>query len=554
MAGLKQAWHQMRDLLRIVTIARSQWGWMLLGVFAGVAVIAANSLLMAVSGWFIASMAVAGVTKVSFNYFAPSAAIRALAIIRTVGRYLERLITHGAALRLLSELRVWLFLKFAPLAPAVLERYASGELATRLRGDIDSLENLYIRVIAPLASGVVAILAATLFVACWSASAAAALLFFLLLSGLLLPLLARRLADPHGRQTARLSGELRRVVTDGIAGGDELILLGAVDLHVKQVAELSANLCTEQKNLALKGAIITSGSLLSSGAGVAAVLMFASLSVLSGEIQGPQLVMLLLFSAAAFEATGGMSAAMLYYPAAAESARRIIELADTALPITEPAISAHSPLEFSLHCRGVNFAYAENQVLNDFDLHIPQGSRVALTGRSGVGKSSVAELLLRFREYGGSIQFGGRELRDYASDDLRSFISALPQKPHLFNSTVRENILVANPEASVDEIAAVVFDTGLDEWIATLPEGLDTRVGEEGREISGGEARRIALARTLLKDVPLYLLDEPTEGLDAATENILLARIDKRLLGKSLLLITHRPAPLGIVDRIIKME
>ncbi|TFH50481.1 MAG: ATP-binding cassette domain-containing protein, partial [Methanothrix sp.] len=175
-------------------------------------------------------------------------------------------------------------------------------------------------------------------------------------------------------------------------------------------------------------------------------------------------------------------------------------------------------------------------------------------GRSGVGKSSVAELLLRFREYGGSIQFGGRELRDYASDDLRSFISALPQKPHLFNSTVRENILVANPEASVDEIAAVVFDTGLDEWIATLPEGLDTRVGEEGREISGGEARRIALARTLLKDVPLYLLDEPTEGLDAATENLLLARIDKRLLGKSLLLITHRPAPLGIVDRIIKME
>ncbi len=544
----------MRNLIRIVTVARSQWGWMLLGVFAGVAVIAANSLLMAVSGWFIASMAVAGVTKVSFNYFAPSAAIRALAIIRTVGRYLERLITHGAALRLLSELRVWLFLKFAPLAPGVLERYSTGELAARLRGDIDSLENLYIRVIAPLAGGAVAILAATLFVACWSASAAGALLFFLSLSGLLLPLLARRLAEPHGRRTASLSGELRRVVTDGISGGDELILLGAVDMHVKKVAELSATLVAEQKNLALKGAIITSGSLLSSGAGVAAVLILASGAVLGGDIQGPHLVMLLLFSAAAFEATGGMSAAMLYYPAAAESARRIIELADADQPVAEPAIPALPPLEFSLHCREVSFSYAENQVLNGFELHIPAGDRVALTGRSGVGKSSVAELLLRFREYEGSIRFGGRELRDYAADDLRSSISALPQKPHLFNSTIRENIMVANPEASAEELAEVVFDTVLDEWIAALPEGLDTRVGEEGSEISGGEARRVALARALLKDAPFYILDEPTEGLDAATEKLLLARIDKRLKGKSLLLITHRPAPLRIVDRVVTLD
>ena len=219
----------MRDLLRIMRIARSQWGRLLLGIAAGVAVIAANSLLMAVSGWFITSMAVAGVSKVSFNYFIPSAAIRALAISRTVGRYLERLITHGAALRLLSELRVWLFLKFAPLSPATLERYSTGELAARLRGDIDSLENVYIRIIAPLAAGSIAIVASTLFVAFWSPSAAVALLFFLTVSGLVLPLAARQLAASHGIRAARLAGELRRVVTDGISAGDELILLGAVE-------------------------------------------------------------------------------------------------------------------------------------------------------------------------------------------------------------------------------------------------------------------------------------------------------------------------------------
>lgn len=544
----------MRDLFRLLSVARSQWGWLLLGICAGVAVIAANCLLMAVSGWFIASMAVAGVTKVSYNFFAPSAAIRALALCRTFGRYLERLIAHGAALRLLSELRVWLFLKFAPLSPGVLEKYSSGELAARLRGDIDSLENLYIRVIAPLAAGTVAIIAAALFVAFWSPSAAGALLFFLLISGLLLPLLAKYLAQPHGKASARLSGELRRVVTDGIKGGDELILLGAVALHGDKVAALSAELVREQQSLSTKAALISSGSLLSAGVGSVAVLLLAALSVLSGEIEGPHLVMLLLFSTAAFEASGGMAAAMLSYPAAAESARRIIELADATPSVADPITLATPPAEYSLTCRGVDFSYGENRVLEGFNLQIPSGSRVALAGRSGCGKSSLAEILLRFREYQGSISFGGRELKEYAGDDLRSCISALPQQPHLFNTTIRENITVANPHASAEEIAAVVYAATLDVWITSLPEGLDTRVGEGGSQISGGEARRVALARTLLKDVPFYILDEPTEGLDAATEQLLLTRLDKRFKGKSLLLITHRPAPLQIVDSVVSLE
>ena len=543
----------MGDLFRILKVARSQWGWLLLGIAAGVGVIAANSLLMAVSGWFIASMAVAGISKVSFNFFAPSAAIRALAISRTVGRYLERLITHGAALRLLSELRVWLFLKFAPLSPGVLENYASGELAARLRGDIDSLENLYIRIIAPLAAGALAIVAATIFVACWSSSAATALLFFLIVSGVLLPLAARKLAEPHGKESARLSGELRRVITDGIAGGDELILLGAVDTHVQRVEELSARLIDQQKSLALKGAMVSGASLLSAGAGVAAVLLLAALSVISGEIQGPHLVMLLLFSAAVFEASGTMSAAMLQYPAAAESARRILELAEAKPPVPEPLAPAVLPDVTSLSLRNVSFSYADNLVLQGFALDIPAGGRVALTGRSGSGKSSLVELLLRFREYEGSILFGGRELKEYGADDLRSLISALPQQPHLFNATIRENIIVANPEATAEEIAAAVYDVALDNWIGSLPLGLHTRVGEGGSEISGGEARRVALARALLKDVPFYLLDEPTEGLDAATERLLVERLDRRLRGRSLLLVTHRQAPLRIVDRVVRI-
>jgi len=252
----------MRELARILMAVRNQWGWMAAGILIGVAVIAANSLLMAVSGWFIASMAVAGVTKVSFNYFIPSAAIRALAICRTIGRYIERLVTHEAAFRALSGLRLWLFVRLAPLSPAFLERYSSGDLSGRLRNDIDSLETLYLRIIAPLLTGAISIIGATLFVAFWSRSASLALCSSLAVSGLLLPLVVRRLSEAHGRDSAASSGELRSLVTEGISGGAELILLGAVEKHAEQVEAVSARLVGSQEKLASTGALAASGVIL----------------------------------------------------------------------------------------------------------------------------------------------------------------------------------------------------------------------------------------------------------------------------------------------------
>lgn len=544
----------MGNILRIMTVTKSQWKWMALGVVATVFVITANALLMAVSGWFIASMAVAGLTKVSFNYFIPSAAIRLFAIGRTVGRYLERLVTHNAALRILSELRVWLFMKFAPLSPAVLEKYSSGELSSRFRADIDTLENLYLRIIAPVVAGVIAIIASTLFVAIWNGLAALALLAFLLLSGVIMPMLARKIAAPHAKRGAVLAGDLRRVITDGVLGGDELILLGAVDKSTQSVSRISAELVKEQMSLAVKGGIINSSLLLSAGLCTTTLLVICTASVVSAGLKGPELVMLLLFCAASFEASGGISSAMMLFPSVSESLSRITEIADSSLPVKEPLEPHQLTGSCSLRMENVTYSYGgEHYPLNNFSLDLPSGSRMALTGASGVGKSTVAQLLLRFREYEGSITFGDVDLKALCGDDLRSGISALSQNPHIFNSTIRENILVAKPDASDEEIAAVVHAALLDEWVAGLPDGLETRTGEGGREVSGGEARRIALARTLLKNAGLYILDEPTEGLDAVTEERMLTRLDMRLKGKSLLLITHRPAPLKIVDRIIRL-
>jgi len=542
----------MRELVKIVMAVRGQWGWMAAGILIGATVIAANSLLMAVSGWFIASMAVAGVTKVSFNYFVPSAAIRALAISRTTGRYIERLVTHGAAFRALSELRLWLFLRLAPLSPALLERYSSGDLSGRLRNDIDSLETLYLRIIAPLLTGAISMIAATLFVAFWSRSASMALCSSLIIAGLLLPLVVRRLSEPHGRESAEYAGELRSLATEGISGGAELILLGAVEKHAEQVDALSARLVRSQEKLASAGALAASGVILSAAAGLAAILISGSTSVIHGEMTGPQLVMLLLFSAAVFETVGGMSSAMQMLPSAMESARRLTELSEAVPPVPEPPRPLELPSDTSISFRNVSFAYDPAvPLLSGFDLDLPKGAKVVLTGRSGCGKSTLAQILLRFRNYEGSVTIGGAELALLSSDELRTLISAVPQHPHIFNTTIRDNITVSRPSASPEEISSSVYDAVLDEWIAGLPEGLDTMVGELGNAVSGGEARRIAVARALLQEAEIFILDEPTEGLDADTERKLLERVGRRTEGKTLLLISHRPAAAEIVDTVV---
>jgi ATP-binding cassette subfamily C protein CydC len=544
----------MGELIRILSIARSQWLHMTAGILLAIAVMMANALLMAISGWFIASMAVAGISGVAFNYLIPAAAIRAFAILRTVGRYGERLVTHEAGFRVLALLRVWFFRRLEPLAPAGLERYTTGDVAGRLRSDVDALESLYLRIILPLATGVVAILLATFFVAWWNFTAAVALLLCLLAAGLFLPLLARRLAREPGRQAVEMAGELRSVVSEGLQGGEELLLLGAVELQAARVEKLSAQLVAEQEKLARINGLALAGGVICAGLGLAGVLAGAGAAVGSGTLAGPLLVMLLLFAGASFEAAAGMPTALQLVPGCRASIRRIRELADAPLPVPEPTIPAPLPSGYGIVFKDVAFAYDPAlPVLQDFSFTIRAGERLALAGPSGSGKSSIAELLLRFRPYSGSISIGGSEVRDLASDELLRLLAAVPQRPHLFNSSIRANILLAHPEATETEMQQALADTLLADWVAGLPEGLETRVGEGGSAVSGGEARRIALARALLKEAPIVILDEPTEGLDLVTEEKVIARLTTRLAGKTVLIISHRPACLKLADRVVWM-
>lgn len=544
----------MTNLLAIFSVVRKQWRWMAVGVLLSVIVVAANSLLMALSGWFIASMAFAGAANLPFNYFVPAAAIRALAISRTVGRYVERLATHSAAFRSLLLLRVWLFEKMAPLSPALLQNYSSGEVAGRLRADIDSLETLYLRILLPIATALFTTVFATFFVFIWSRNSAAALLAGFVITCLLLPHAARKMALSYAGRAAVLTKEIRSSVVDGLGGGAELILLGAVDRFAMEAEYVSAGLVESQRKLADKGALTSSMMILATGCVSIAVLLLASVDVTSGLLRGPEMVMLLLFCAAAFEGVAALPAALQLLPYTEAAAARVTELAEAPLPVPEPKQPLHLPSGSVIEFRDVKFSHDTIMpVLDNFNLVIAEGERVALTGESGAGKSSVAELLLRFRSYQGSITIGGVEIADMDSGEVRSLITAVQQQPYIFNTTIRENVSLAKPGASEEEMAAVLYDTVLDDWIAGLPDGLQTMTGEGGASVSGGEARRIAIARALLKDAPIVILDEPTEGLDPESEALLLERLSIRLHGKTVLLITHRAAPLSIVDRVVHL-
>ena len=543
----------MRELLKILRPASSQLTWMIGGILLGLAVIVANTLLMALSGWFITSMAVAGAAKVSFNFFFASATIRALAIIRTVGRYGERLVTHEAAFRILAELRGWLFRRLIPLAPAGLEKYASGDLSGRMRADIDSLETLYLRIIAPIGTGLSAIIFATIFTAIWSRSSALLLLALMLAAGCLLPLLSRRAARVPGHASSQLAGELRSQVTQGLQGAEELLLLGAAEHHALRVEKLSQQQLGHQIQLAGIGGLTSAALMFISGISMALLCLVLIPEVRAHQATGPQMVMLLLFAAAAFEATAPMALSLQLVPAATEAVRRIREIADAAIPLPEPAEPV-IPQGTDIRLDHVTLDYGDGKtVLDRLSLNITPGERVAVTGRSGSGKSSLLELLLRFRPYSGSVIIGGAELKDISPETLSSIISAVPQQPHLFNGSIRDNILLGRP-CTEERMNHILADCCLDGWISILPAGLDTPVGEAGREVSGGEAKRIALARALVVETPIILLDEPTEGLDCATETAVVENLKRRLQGRTVIVATHRPACLGLAERTVDIK
>ncbi len=544
----------MRDLLRLLRLFRPYAWWMAAGAGLSTAVVLANVGLLALSGWFIAAMALAGLGGPTLDYFAPAAAIRGLAIIRTGGRYLERLVTHEATFRLLAELRVWFYEHLEPLAPAGLQAYRGGDLLSRIRADIDSLDNLYLRVIAPTVAAAIAVALAIAFLALFSPPVALVDAGALLLAGVALPLLAQRLGREPGRRTVAIRADLRSAVSDTVRGLGELVVCQADARQGALVAGLAASLLREQRRQARVAATSAALSGLTAQLAMWGAVVVAMPAVAARTLPGPDLAMIALFMLAGFEAVGPLPLAFQTLGETLAAARRIFAVVDAEPAIREPEREAAAPRRFDLSVRALRMRYAPDApwALDGLDLTVPQGGSLGIVGPTGSGKTSLLNVLLRFWDYEeGSIAIGGVPLRALRGDTVRGLCAVVAQQTHLFNTSVRANLLLARPSADETALLAALRDANVLDEVLALPEGLDTLVGETGTRLSGGQARRIAIARALLKDAPILILDEPTEDLDAASEHAVLQALAVLMRGRTTLLITHRPQALRHVDDVV---
>ena len=545
-------------LRRLLALLRPYRGWMAGG--AALALLAALAAigLMAVSGWFIAAMALAGAGGLAINYFTPAAAIRAFAILRSGGRYGERLVTHEATLRGLAGLRAWLFRRLIPLAPARLAALRSGELFARLRADVDALEHFYLSVLVPAVVALLSTGAALLLALVVLPLAALPLLLGAVLAGVVLPAWIERRAARAAEQAVRESAALRGMLLDALRGHSELLAWDAVAAHNARIEALAAQLDSRRIRIDRVQAAGSAVVGLLAQLTLLAVLVVGLAAVQRGALAPPQLVMLSLLTVALFEVIAPLGEALAQWRATLLASARVFELADTPPSFTEPSSGTPMPPAYEIAFENAHLRYSPQLpwALEGVDLVLPAGARVAVVGASGAGKSSLLGALLKFYPLQqGRVLFGGQSVQALPGDALRRRIAVIAQQTTLFNLSLLENLLLAAPDASAAAIERAVSLAQLDPFVASLPQGYDTLLGEGGALISGGEARRIAIARALLQDAPVLVLDEPTEGLDARTARDLYAALDAAGRDRTVLLITHRLSGLAeLVEEVVVME
>jgi ATP-binding cassette, subfamily C, bacterial CydC len=542
---------------RLFELLRAERGWMIAGAMIAVLSTLAGIALIAVSGHFITAMALAGASGAAINYYTPAALIRLLAIVRTLGRYLERLITHDATLRLLARLRTWLFGKLAPLAPARLDMLRSAELFSRLRADIDALEHVYLGVLIPLITAIAVVLAATIVTLYYLPLFGACLLLLCLACGLYLPRWAWRRGKTPAADTVNYTEALRELAVDGLRGRAELVLYGAEAAHAEQVLQVTKFQQQARRDVDRVQATSSATVMLCAQLAVIAALALGLPALQSGALAGPDLVMLALLAQAVFEAMAPLPEAWAQLGATMMSAQRVFTLADTPPAVTEP-LQASPPTENNdLRISQLRMRYDAHGpwVLDGVDLELKHGCRLALVGPSGAGKSSLIGALLRLYPYEGCITLGNVPLQQWHGDDVRSRIAVVEQQPYLFDASLRENLKLGCADATDDMLHAAIAQARLSGYVASLPHGLDTWVGENGIRVSGGEARRIAVARALLLNAPILVLDEPIEGLDAVTAGELYESLAAASENRTLLVITHRLGKLStLVDEVAVMH
>ena len=547
----------MKNLLRLLRLVRPFAGEVAAATVLGVATVGSGVGLMGTAAFLIASAALQ-----------PSIAELQIAIVgvrffglgRGIFRYLERLASHRLTLRLLGRLRVWLYEALEPLAPARTLSMRSADLLTRAVADVESLQELYIRVLAPPLIAVIVAVGTGLFIGAYRLSLAVVFVGLYAAAGIGIPIAMHVLGTRNGDRLTRTRADLGAAIVDGVQGMADLLACGWGAAQRHRVKELSLCLVRDRERASRVDALGGAAMTFATHATVWIVLVIAIPTVRAGFIDGVGLAVICLVVMAAFEALQPLPAAANSLSEQLAAARRIFTIIDARPAVEEPAMpvpisGAPSPPALDIH--GLEFTYpgSDAPALTGIGLALPPGRRLAVVGPSGAGKSTLAHLLLRFWDpTTGGILLAGRPLSDYGLDDLRRLIGALSQRIDLFTGTLRDNLLLATPEADIAAIEEAADRAELLGTIRDLPDGWDTWIGEQGLQLSGGQRQRLAIARVLLRDPKLLVLDEPTTGLDPVTEANLLRSLHRLMDGRTTILITHRLVAMEEMDEIIVLD
>ncbi|GGC02804.1 cysteine/glutathione ABC transporter ATP-binding protein/permease CydC [Marinobacterium zhoushanense] len=543
---MKLLWPYIRQM-------RAHIGWVALGSLLGLVTLLSSIGLLTLSGWFITATSLAGVA-VSFNFFTPGAGVRGFAILRTLGRYGERLATHEATFRLIARLRTWFYQHMEPQRPARLNAIGSAELLSRLIADIGALDNLYLRILSPslIALCVVALVCG--FISLFSGSLALIALCGYLTAGLLVPMLGHWLGGERGAEQARSQARLRTRLVTLIQGMADLRIYGGMARAQAQIDQAQHAYLETQAQMGRTSALVNSLMLLIAGGTLIAVLIEGVSLVQTQQLQAIELVFLLFCVVAAFEAVMPLPLAYQYLGKTRESAARLASVAEKEVEHQFPQQGPEPSRPGAIRFEAVEFGYGgQGRALDKVGFNVEPGEKVLVLGHSGSGKSSLINLLVRFWDpNAGSIELGGQPIGAYTEEALRSQVSVMGQPVQLFAGSIRENLKIGRDTASDQEMLELLDRLKL--TAALDGQGLDYQVGEAGSRLSGGQRKRLALGRALLREAPILLLDEPAEGLDPQTEQAVLELILQYRTGQTVLLISHHAAALACFDSAMLMD
>ncbi|MDD2174267.1 cysteine/glutathione ABC transporter ATP-binding protein/permease CydC [Glaesserella parasuis] len=548
----------MRSLFPFLALYKTHFGRLTLGIILAITSLTASIGLLSLSGWFLAASALVG-SSLLFNFFYPSSGVRGLAIGRTISRYFERLVTHDATFRVLANLRIVVFSKLIPLSPAGLNRYRHSELLNRLVADVDTLDTLYLNLLSPFISAIMVILFMGIGLSFVSPLLAWVICGSLVVLLLIFPTLFYHLGRKLGKIAIQSRATYRSQFIEWIQLNGEFLLFGVLSKATDRLKQTEQQWLKAQSHESQLGGLSNALLMFINGILVTAVIYLSATAINVPQADNPEaLIALVVFCVlASLEILMPIGMAFLHLGQVIEAAERISEIT-----AQQPAVQFNGTAQWKqteanqplISFNQVSFSYSpeHEQVLNHISFEIKKGERIAILGKTGSGKSTIFQLLTRnYDATSGEILLNGCNIKDYPEKTLRQQIAVLSQRVHIFSNTLRENLRFGNPQATDEALSEALAKVNLSYLLEE--QGLDLWLGEGGRPLSGGEQRRLGLARLLLSTADILLLDEATEGLDRDTEQQILKQILSHTQGKTLLMITHRLNGLEQFDRVYRI-